>query len=128
MTIPEMRLLPPAALRPTEEIVPARVGEVIALILERQAWTQAICVEADTLAVLDGHHRLTAAIQLGLARVPVWLYDYATVQLASWRPEFTPTREEVLHRAIGGYLYPPKTTRHLFGMLDPIVIDIRQLL
>ncbi|PXW65328.1 ParB N-terminal domain-containing protein [Methylobacterium sp. B4] len=122
-----LRLVPPSVLRPTEEIAPARVGEVIALILDRQGWTQPICVECDTLAVLDGHHRLTAAIQLGLARVPVRLYDYAAVHLTSWRPEITPTREEVLRRALSGRLYPPKTTRHSFGPLEPMAVDLAQL-
>lgn len=122
-----LRLVPPSLLRPTEEIAPARVGEVIALILDRQGWTQPICVECDTLAVLDGHHRLTAAIQLGLARVPVRLYDYASVQLISWRPEITPTREEVLRRALSGRLYPPKTTRHIFGLIEPATVDLAHL-
>lgn len=122
-----LRLVPPSVLRPTEEIAPARVGEVIALILDRQGWTQPICVECGTLAVLDGHHRLTAAIQLGLARVPVRLYDYAAVHLTSWRPEITPTREEVLRRALSGRLYPPKTTRHSFGPLEPTAVDLAQL-
>lgn len=107
--------------------MPGRVSEVIDLILERQAWTQPICVDSETLAVLDGHHRLTAAIQLGLARVPVRMYDYATVQLGSWRPEIGPTREEVLRRALEGRLYPPKTTRHTFEALDPETVDLNQL-
>lgn len=97
-------------MRQTQSSTPfdTRVGEVSALILDRQAWTQPIRVERTTLAVLDGHHRLTAAIRLGLARVSVRLYDYATVQLISWRVEITPTREEVLRRAVMRRLYPPK--------------------
>lgn len=115
MTMSEFSLIPPRLLRPTEETVRGRIGEVIALILAEQAWTQPICVERDTLAVLDGHHRLAAAIQLGLARVPVRLYDYDTVPLASWRTGIVPTRGEVLRRALTGHLYPPKTTRHHFA-------------
>ena len=127
MSTAEMRLLPPLALRPTEETRRDRIAEVVALILERQAWTQPICVERRTLAVLDGHHRLAAAIQLGLARVPVQLYDYASVQLGSWRPEITPTLDEVLRRALSGCLYPPKTTRHIFASAEPSLVDIRHL-
>ncbi|KMO14230.1 ParB N-terminal domain-containing protein [Methylobacterium platani] len=122
-----LSLLPPLALRPTEETDPGRIGEVIALILDAQAWTQPICVERDTLAVLDGHHRLAAAIQLGLARVPVRTYDYAAVPLASWRPEVAPTRDEVLRRALAGRLYPPKTTRHTFAPAPETAVGLAQL-
>ena len=115
MSIAALSLLPPLALRPTEETLRGRIGEVIGLILDEQAWTQPIRVERGTLAVLDGHHRLAAAIQLGLVRVPVRTYDYATVPLASWRPGIHPTRDEVLRRALAGQLYPPKTTRHTFA-------------
>ena len=128
MSIGKIELVPPSLLRPTEEIVPARVGEVIELILDRQAWTQPICVERNTFAVLDGHHRLNAAIQLGLARVPVQAFDYATVQLDSWRPEIIPTREDVLRRALSGFLYPPKTTRHNFEPFKTVIVNLRQLI
>lgn len=128
MSIGKIELVPPSLLRPTEDIVPTRVGEVIELILDRQAWTQPICVENNILAVLDGHHRLNAALQLGLARVPVRFFDYTTVQLASWRPEITPTRQDVLRRALNGLLYPPKTTRHGFRTFEIAIVDLRQLI
>ena len=128
MTMSEPSLIPPRLLRPTEETVRGRIGEVIALILAEQAWTQPICVERDTLAVLDGHHRLATAIQLGLSRVPVRLYDYDTVPLASWRPGIVPTRGEVLRRALAGHLYPPKTTRHSFAPEPPASVALAQLL
>ena len=101
---------------------------MIELILDRQAWIQPICVERNTFAVLDGHHRLNAAIQLGLARVPVRAFDYATVQLDSWRPEIIPTREDVLRRALSGFLHPPKTTRHSFEPLETVNVKLRQLI
>jgi L-serine kinase (ADP) len=107
-------LLPPTLIRPTEEICPDRVGEVVEMVLERQAWTRPICIEGSVLALLDGHHRLAAARVLGLARVPVHIFDYADVALASWRPDVVPTRTEVLARALSGELYPHKTTRHAF--------------
>lgn len=109
-----IRLVPPAELRPTEEIEPRRVREVIAMIVAHQAWTQPIRIERTTLAILDGHHRHAASIQLGLRRVPVQILDYDAVELGSWRAEISPTRTEVLRRARTGELYPPKTTRHTF--------------
>lgn len=114
MTRPDLQLLPPSLIRPTEEILAERVDEVVAMVLERRAWTQPICVERATYALLDGHHRLAAARRLDLARVPVHLFDYADVELASWRPDHAPTRAEVLARARSGDLFPHKTTRHTF--------------
>ncbi|GJE57057.1 MULTISPECIES: ParB N-terminal domain-containing protein [Methylobacterium] len=114
MNTDEIRLISPLDLRPTEEISLGRVREVIAMIVARQAWTQPICLERTTLAILDGHHRHAAAIQLGLRRVPVRVFAYEAVELASWRAEIHPTRDEVLRRARAGELYPPKTTRHSF--------------
>ncbi|MFH6787259.1 MULTISPECIES: ParB N-terminal domain-containing protein [Methylobacterium] len=128
MSMAEPFLLPPLVLRPTEETIRSRIGEVIGLILDEQAWTQPIRVERGTLAVLDGHHRLAAAIQLGLGRVPVRTYDYATVPLASWRPEIQPTRDEVLRRALAGQLYPPKTTRHTFAPEPLATVGLGRLL
>jgi hypothetical protein len=106
--------LPIAALRPTEAILPSRVREVMAMILEENAWTQPICIERTAHALLDGHHRLAAALELGLARVPVYVFDYADVELLSWRSHIAPTRDEVIARARSGQLYPYKTTRHVF--------------
>lgn len=114
MTGPECLLLPVRLLRPTEETIFARVREVVAMILAERAWTQPICIEGTVHALLDGHHRLAAARELGLARVPVHVFDYDEVDLLSWRPEIAPTRAEVLARAVSGTLYPHKTTRHVF--------------
>lgn len=108
-------LLAPSDLRPTEAVCPDQVRAVIALMVAEQAWTQPICVERTTLAILDGHHRHAAALQLGLARVPVRAFDYGEVELGSWRADWQPTREDVLRRARIGMLYPPKTTRHAFA-------------
>lgn len=114
MTRPGFLLLPPAMIRPTEAILPERVDAVVAMVLERGAWTRPICIEGTVHALLDGHHRLEAARRLGLARVPVHVFDYAEVGLASWRADHAPTRAEVLARARSGDLFPHKTTRHAF--------------
>ncbi|MCJ2081732.1 ParB N-terminal domain-containing protein [Methylobacterium sp. J-090] len=114
MIDPDCALFPVKLLRPTEEAIPARAREVVAMILADQAWKQPICIEGTVHALLDGHHRLVAARELGLVRVPVQVFDYAEVELLSWRPDFAPTRAEVLARALSGELYPPKTTRHVF--------------
>ena len=128
MTGTELILIPPSDLRPTEALRPERVREVIALIVAGQAWTQPICVERETLAILDGHHRHAAAMQLGLARVPVRMFDYDRVGLGSWREDWCPTRKDVLRRARDGNLYPHKTTRHTFPAGKPISIALVRLI
>lgn len=128
MTATDLILIPPAGLRPTEAFRPDRVRTVIALIVAGQAWTQPICVERETLAILDGHHRHAAAIQLGLARVPVRMFDYDRVGLGSWREDWCPTRTDVLRRARDGDLYPPKTTRHTFPVGTTVSIGLAHLI
>ena len=125
---PTLRWLSPLALRPTEESIPDRIREVIALIVAQQAWTQPVCVERDSLALLDGHHRRAAALQLGFARIPVYLYDYAEVDIRSWRADMAPTKAEVVLRAETGRLYPHKTTRHIFTGNAAIDVGLRDLL
>lgn len=128
MSRPYLALLPLDAIRPTEEILPERVAEVVAMIRTRDAWTQPIAVEAESLALLDGHHRLAAARVLGFNRVPVRLFDYREVELTSWRPDYAPTPAEVIARARSGDLYPHKTTRHRFPLRPPVEIPLTSLL
>lgn len=127
MTGMDLVLIPPSDLRPTEAFHPDQVRTVIALIVKAQAWTQPICVERETLAILDGHHRHAAAMQLGLARVPVRLFEYDRVELGSWREDWCPIRTDVLRRARDGDLFPPKTTRHTFPVGETISIALARL-
>lgn len=127
MSRPYLALLPLDAIRPTEEILPERVNEVVAMIRSRDAWTQPIAVEAESLALLDGHHRLAAARVLGFNRVPVRLFDYREVELTSWRPDYAPTPVDVIARAVSGNLYPHKTTRHRFPFRPPVEIPLTSL-
>jgi hypothetical protein len=105
----------------------SRVREIVAMTLEESAWTQPICIEGTAHALLDGHHRLAAAIALGLARVPVYVFDYADVELLSWGAHISPTRQEVLARARSGQLYPNKTTRHVFPPRPACTVSLGDL-
>jgi hypothetical protein len=127
MSDPTLALVAPSDLRPTEAVCPEQVRAVIALMVAHQAWTQPICVERTTLAILDGHHRHAAALQLGLARVPVRTFDYGQVELGSWRADWHPTRADVLRRARTGALYPPKTTRHAFAAWEGTPLPLIRL-
>jgi hypothetical protein len=99
----------------TEETDPQRVDEVVAILQSSKVWTVPICVEVNTNAVMDGHHRLAAAKILGLDWVPVRKLSYDQVEVAAWRPGESVSKDEILRRAIAGEPYPAKTTRHIFA-------------
>lgn len=78
---PKLALLPPDRLKPTEEFLPERLGEVAARVLADGGWKTPILVERRTLVVMDGHHRREFALRHGLMLVPCLLLDYADVAL-----------------------------------------------
>ncbi|MGO7172159.1 hypothetical protein AB9F47_34435 [Rhizobium leguminosarum] len=108
------RLLIPLTLIPTEETDPQRVEEVREQILTAGRWTVPIMVEKDALFVMDGHHRLAVALQLGLNVIPSVLLDYQTVQVEAWRAGETITPEIIFDIVRRCRKFPIKTTRHIF--------------
>ena len=107
-------MLSPDRLRPTEETDPARLAWLLEKIGREGVWTQPICVEAGSLVVMDGHHRLAVALRLGLQNVPCIGYSYAEVRIESRRPGFTVSADDIIGHGLRGELFPAKTTRHYF--------------
>lgn len=107
-------LLPASALRVTEEHDHERMLQLCDRIQASGVWTMPVCIERESHAVMDGHHRLEAAKRLGLARVPVYLLDYSQVTLTRWRDDIHVSVADILRRAYANDPYPKKTTRHLF--------------
>ncbi len=105
------------ALRPTEAADAQVVEALIDDIRSAGELRQPILVEAESLAILDGHHRYHAARALGLKRLPAILVSYADprLSLCSWS-ERSWSREEVIEAAMLGQVLPMKSTRH---RLDP---------
>ncbi|MBI2446142.1 ParB N-terminal domain-containing protein [Candidatus Micrarchaeota archaeon] len=66
--------------------------------------------------VLDGHHRLHVARELGLQRIPVIYVDYAdaSIVVQSRRKNLHVQKNDVVRRAFGRQLYLPKSTKHVF--------------
>ncbi|MXS85763.1 hypothetical protein ABO04_07555 [Nitrosomonas sp. HPC101] len=89
-------------------------------ILREQLWRIPIAVERASLAVMDGHHRLEAAHQLGLKYIPCLLLDYNCVKVDATRQGYLVNPHEIVRRARNGELYPPKTTHHCFPSPFPI--------
>lgn len=107
-------------IRPNECHYPQHAITLAETILREQLWRVPIAVERTSLAVMDGHHRLQAALQLGLKYVPCLLLDYGYVRVDASRQGYLVDPHEIVRRARAGDLYPPKTTRHLFPSPLPI--------
>lgn len=128
MTKSHIRLLPPSDLKPHERTDSGRIRSVVDLLVRDQVWTRPICIEEQSLCVMDGHHRRLAAIHLGLAVVPVVAFTYDEVRLGSWRAGMGVEADELIDRAMKGALLPPKSTRHVFPPFDVVAIPLANLL
>lgn len=114
-------------LRPHEEVRETRVQEMCQKIRKRRWFHKPLLVDARTLTVLDGHHKLTAAKRLGLRLVPALLVDYpadARIQVSGWPdgPVADITKADVLEHGASGSLYPPKASRHTYPEPIPKVM------
>lgn len=110
-------LISPKQLLPHEETRKESLDMVISLIKAYGGFRFPVLIDGNTLTILDGHHRVEAAIKLGLKFIPVFPVDYykdEDVMVFPRRKEFRITKKSVVSRALKGILYPPKTTRHVF--------------
>ena len=98
----------------TEEHIPERVKWLERVILKDEVWRVPLILEKKTLALMDGHHRLNAAKNIGLKCVPAILLDYYEddVIVTSWRADYYIDRNVVLRYINEGKVFPYKTTKH----------------
>jgi ParB-like nuclease domain len=110
----ECQFIKPQQLRPTEEHDAEAASELAATILRDGFWRTPVLIHRGNLAILDGHHRRQAAIDLRLSVIPCLVCSYAqdNIQLGTWRPDYRPTVSDVFRAASTGHLLPCKTTRH----------------
>jgi hypothetical protein len=121
MNEPKFQLVPIHALHVHEEIDPDTVREVTVSIRTEGVVKEPILVAKDSLVVLNGHHRVAALRELGVARVPAWVlpYEDTRIRLERWSPGPALTKREVIERARSGTPFPPKTTRHRVDLQLP---------
>ena len=122
-------LLPIRDLKTHEKAEPERVRRVLKEIRKSRVVTKAIMVDATSMVVLDGAHRLRALEALGCARAPAWLMDYSSddvIAFSKGRKSQIP-KEAVLEAAVRGPKFPPKTTRHMARMADGSFVHISKL-
>jgi L-serine kinase (ADP) len=115
----ECQFIKPQLLRPTEEYDSDAVSRLAAEIARDGFWREPVLIHRGNLAILDGHHRRQAAIDMQLWVIPCLVCSYAhdDIQLDTWRLDYHPTAGDVFRAASTGHLLPRKTTRHRFPQL-----------
>jgi L-serine kinase (ADP) len=127
----EFALVPIDRLQSHEEIDEKKVGELLEEFGRRGRFVEPIWVARESYVILNGHHRVEALRRLGADRVPAWLVDYHSpdVKLDRWAPGPPIAKDEVVRRAQGRELFPPKTTRHKIEVdLPPCDVPLEELL
>lgn len=101
-----------------------RVNWLANKIAAENIWTKPLAVSREHNLVMDGQHRLRAAITLGLNFVPAVFFSYSDICVHSLRPEYTVTVNEIIERALSGNIYPYKTAKHTLPPLPDCNIPL----
>jgi len=83
-------------------------------IIKDNLWRKPVCIEKKHYLILDGQHRVEAAREMGLIRIPCELFDYQDVEVWSLRSNHEVSREMVVEKTLRGDIYPYKTAKHRF--------------
>ena len=77
-----------ASIRPHELFLEDHVREVMEDIRKSGAIRRPLVIDAATMTLLDGTHRLEALRRLGASLAPVITVDYSQVEVAGWAREY----------------------------------------
>ncbi|OGF55654.1 MAG: hypothetical protein A2Z21_01485 [Candidatus Fraserbacteria bacterium RBG_16_55_9] len=107
-------------LRPHEATEEELLQKLVTELKRGLVIQEPIVIDQATRVILDGHHRHAAYKILGLEYVSCLLVDYRSthIRVEARRPGIFVSKEEVIRRGLTGDLYPPKTTRHTFDVLQ----------
>lgn len=119
----DVRLVELSRLRRTERHNPQRASRLAMSIAAEDKWTNPIWIESGELLIMDGHHRLEAAILLGLARLPCALLSYHIPELSvvRWNGNTQFPIADIIAAGRTQSLLPYKTTRHTLTCAAPDV-------
>jgi len=117
---PAIELVSVELLRHIEGHSSKRVDWLRNKIKNEGIWTKPIALDDAHHLVLDGQHRMEAAIALRLRHVPAVKYNYSQVILWSLRPKYQFDWRKVVERSLAGEPYPYKTVKHEFPFPVPI--------
>ena len=121
----EVVLVEAGSRRGDEKVIPDHLETRPSMLL-RKGFYKPIIVNRESMVILDGHHKWTAAKSLGLARVPVIMVDYLVdegVLVDVWPDcgKESITKAEVLEMGVSGDVFPPKTSRHTLPFKIPSI-------
>jgi hypothetical protein len=120
-------------LKPHEEIRAKNMQQLKMMTLRWGGFTKPLLADAQSGAILDGHHRYNVGLALNLVRLPVLLCDYLNdddVEVEVW-PNCgieSISKQDVLDMALSGELFPPKSSRHILANdIPPIMVSLEKL-
>ena len=120
-------------LKPHEQIKSKARDKLLDMTKRWGGFTKPVLVDSVTGSLLDGHHRLSVAQELGLSKIPAICLDYLSsedITLELWpNTDFDSiTKSMVIQMCESGDLFPPKTTKHttIFD-LPPILVSLEEL-
>ena len=131
--IEDVQLVPVSWLKPHEEIKPRNRDKLLDMTKRWKGYTKPLLVDSVTGAILDGHHRFSIAIVLGLKRVPAIVLDYLndeniTVSVWPGCGFENLSKEQVIEMSLSNNLFPAKTSKHTISNdVPPIFVLLEQL-
>lgn len=120
-------LFDPQKLNPIEEYDSERVVWLINKIEFDGKWTSPISISREHNLVMDGHHRLEAAIRLKLKRVPCFIFSYEKIEPYSLRKNIEISSEIIINNFLNSIVLPYKTAKHELNFPDFIPIELNNL-
>jgi hypothetical protein len=111
-------LIETAALVPHEQVDQDRLLLLVKQIARDGALYSPVMVDRSSMVILDGHHRVNALKLLGCSLTPVYLVDYRdpSIIVTQWRKDVKVSKQAVVAAGLSGRPYPPRVSRHLWGV------------
>ena len=132
--IEDVQLVPVSWLKPHEEIKQRNRDKLLEMTKRWKGYTKPLLVDSVTGSILDGHHRHSIAVILGLKRVPAIVIDYLnddeiTVSVWPGSDLESLSKNQVIEMSLSENLYPPKTSKHTIANdMPPIFVLLEELL
>ena len=124
-SILELRLL-----KEHEEVDSKHVDE-LEIEIRKNGYVIPIVIDANSMVILDGHHRYNVLKRFNARYVPVIAVDYDddSIILGYWREEYSNiSKEDVIRAGNNGKKFPCKTSRHTFPFKNVYEVDLKKLL
>lgn len=109
----------PLKLSHIENFSKERVDWLTEKIVAEGLWTTALAISTEHNLVMDGQHRLEAALKLGLKHVPCFFFSYNSIKVYSLRPEINVNGNDIINNFIQNKpILPYKTAKHVLPSLS----------